>query len=323
MRPPDLADPAPVALAVDRPRRRHDRGPSPAPPARSRHASRWPPAALRSVARTIGPLRWPGWRVLDTSTVQTPAAEAPHPTGGSWPARADTERPAERPGRTVAAASRGRTGAARGTAGRPRTRDARPAAADTSSQWDTDGPWDGGREHGADPSKWPGRAGGQERRGAAGRRRSAAPRRLAARAGRRRGRAGPGSHVRSFAGRRQPCAVPRQRPSEPARVPRRLPPRAAPLRPVADPAPRPPDAAPRRRHGLGEARGLQLRPRLRRQQGPQARVPRWPTRSRRAATRSSRSAASSRTTPARSRPSRPTPACGASSSRRAGWTGRT
>ena len=56
---------------------------------------------------------------------------------------------------------------------------------------------------------------------------------------------------------------------------RRLSARAAPLRPVARPPARPAERAPRRpRRALGEARRLQLGPRVRRQQDAQARVPR-------------------------------------------------
>ena len=51
--------------------------------------------------------------------------------------------------------------------------------------------------------------------------------------------------------------------------------RATSLRPLAGPPARAAQRAPRRQgRDLGEARGLQLRPRLRRQQDPQARVPR-------------------------------------------------
>ena len=46
------------------------------------------------------------------------------------------------------------------------------------------------------------------------------------------------------------------------------------LRPLADPPPRAPHGRARRREPVGEARRLQLRPRLRRQQDAQARVPR-------------------------------------------------
>ena len=82
--------------------------------------------------------------------------------------------------------------------------------------------------------------------------------------------------------------------------------RALPAHLRAEPGPpaRPPQPAPRRRPGLGQARGLQLRPRLRRQQDPQAGVHRPRRARRRAPTRSCRSAATSPTTPARSPPSR-------------------
>ena len=61
----------------------------------------------------------------------------------------------------------------------------------------------------------------------------------------------------------------------PRREPRRLPARPAAVRPLARPSARAAQRAPRRRgRDLGEARGLQLRARVRRQQGAQARVPR-------------------------------------------------
>ena len=95
------------------------------------------------------------------------------------------------------------------------------------------------------------------------------------------------------------------------------------VRSVAGPAARAAVAASRRRGGVGEARRLQLGHRVRRQQDPQARVPR-----RRRARDRLRHARLDRWRPVQPHPPGrggrgPRRAAAASSSRRAGWTGRT
>ena len=110
---------------------------------------------------------------------------------------------------------------------------------------------------------------------------------------------------------------------ESAHEPRCLPPRAPAFRPVAGASAGPFDGPSGRRAAVGEARRLQQRPRLRRQQDAQARVPGGGRARRRAATRSSRSAASSRTTRGRWRRWPRASGSAACSCRRAGSTGRT
>ena len=83
---------------------------------------------------------------------------------------------------------------------------------------------------------------------------------------------------------------------------RNVSPLSAHVRPDADPAAQAPERAPRRQgRAVCKARGLQQRPRVRRQQDTQARIPRPRMRSRRARIRSCRSAACSRTRRSRSR----------------------
>ncbi len=138
-----------------------------------------------------------------------------------------------------------------------------------------------------------------------GRRSIAAHKRIlaAARRGRRRGRGGGNPAQLGIAGRAD-RAVDDQRlgggcDCEPGPI-RTC---GAAVRPLAGPPSRASQRASwRRRRNLGQARGLQLGSRVRREQGAQARVPRGRRAGHRAATRWSRSAASSPITPVRWRP---------------------